>query len=530
MKTSARFFLSLILTALFAGSCHDPLDGFVLGIKDPIAEAKLEIRASSTSVVLPEDIETIFAGPDAGQIVTVLNTRKFRINKEGNLFVAVNPAVTPTQADPVDFTFTANAEGFTRIIRAFSFTDKTNKTFSARFFHMNTPPKGVSANQFELRQEQAASFKTSGPDKQEEVKIEIASGTSFADGKEENLSGELTLVVHHFDNRSARSYLPTGGIANNALNENGTTITDPFDLPQLGGFASIQISSENHEIASRFSQPLTLTFDLNPSLVNPDTKAAIKEGDLIPYMSFDDYKNLWKVEGKVKIEKDGQTAKLVARVPAARPAYYITGWPRKLCRLGPRFSIRSKLTDVDLTFFCQVIGARSGNVVRTLYVNANNGSTFTINNFPEDHEDVRIRIFNYNNIYGGDQKTPLYESPVVAVCSNLLTSADLAPLPVPSAINVEYTISCPAGKTLDEAALPALTRTQFSEPGKNQWRDLVNLTRTTRKVKTYKLQVGKTYDLRASTDGGSTWPYRQSDYLIDKKDWIFKFRDLDYCK
>ena len=46
------------------------------------------------------------------------------------------------------------------------------------------------------------------------------------------------------------------------------------------------------------------------------------------------------------------------------------------------------------------------------------------------------------------------------------------------------------------------------------------------------LRVGNKYDLRASTDGGVSWPYKQLDYLISKRKWGFEILgdELGYCR
>lgn len=73
-------------------------------------------------------------------------------------------------------------------------------------------------------------------------------------------------------------------------------------------------------------------------------------------------------------------------------------------------------------------------------------------------------------------------------------------------------------------------KTQYSEVGQNDWNDLISVTRTNRKVVSYKLKVGRYYDFRASTDGGASWPLRQSNYLIDKSEWTLKIKADMYCK
>lgn len=528
MRNIIKIIALIGISILFFPGCQNPMEDFTLGFKDPIEKSRLEIRASNASGTLPELIEVIFAGDDGDKIVTVLNTKKFKINKEGNLFVAVDPLITPSSAEPVKFSLASEPEGFTKIVREFTFAGTGNQSYALRLFSKSSPPKGVSASQFEVNEGTTTQFKTTGPDKKEELIIDIPSGTRFLNNENKPVNGKIDLVAHHFDNRNARSFLPAGGLASNALDQAGKPLSDPFDLPQYAGFANILASSDQHEQARTLSVPISLTFELNPETINYETKAKIKEGDVIPLLSFDDYKNQWKIEGTAKVEKSG--SKLIAKASVSKLVYWIIGWPRTLCRQGPRFTLKSNFTDVDLSYLVQVIGVTSGKVLRTTYVSFNNQTSFSINNFPKDTEKIKIKVFNFNNIYGGDQKTALYDSPPMEVCENKNNEINVSSVPVPPFVTVTYKVACEQGKILDESTLPAETRTQFTESGKEQWRDLVVVTRKQRSAKSYKLQVGKTYDLKASIDGGASWPYKQNKFLVNKKTWFFEFSDLNNCK
>lgn len=72
------------------------------------------------------------------------------------------------------------------------------------------------------------------------------------------------------------------------------------------------------------------------------------------------------------------------------------------------------------------------------------------------------------------------------------------------AIEIEFEITWSQGKTVDKEVMPFQLKTQFSEPEKNQWVNMPSISKEVRVAKTYMLQLGKRYDLRASTDGGVT--------------------------
>ncbi|MCY1384738.1 hypothetical protein D9M69_730320 [compost metagenome] len=100
----------------------------------------------------------------------------------------------------------------------------------------------------------------------------------------------------------------------------------------------------------------------------------------------------------------------------------------------------------------------------------------------------------------------------------------------PKPLTIEMDNRCPGGGVIPDANLPAQMRIQFSEPGKNTWRDAGALTRNVRTSVTYRLKIGQRYDLRGSTDGGVSWPYTSKNAHVDKAYWYFELKDLGYCK
>lgn len=518
--------------------CENPLDGFQLLFKDPIEKSKLEIRFSSASGKLPDDIRLTIAGKDADKIVTNLNTKNFKINKEGVIFLAVNPDVSPSAEEPVTFTVVAEAEGFTKLIKEFTFTGAVNQTYSPRFYNIANPPVGVSANQFKLTANangetvKAYSLKSEPAIKQENALVTVQQGTFFLNTQKQPITGEIDFVIHHFDNRSGTSYLPEDGLARNPVDKNNAGLPDAFNFSQVAGFASIQVSSNRQEVARSFSKPIIVTFELNPGTVNPDTKAVIKAGDLIPLISYNTYTGIWKIEGNSTVVKNASTGKLQCAAEISSPAYWINGWPRWLCKQGPSFTVKSNFKDVDLLYYGVLVNTKTGNTIATYYLNLNNNAVFRLSNLPKVTDPVSLKLYNYNHIYGGDRTKTIAESGNISICENKSFNLDVTSLPVPQAIELEFKITCPKGKKLDENAIPSQMKTQFSEPGKNQWVNMPTITKNVRVAKTYLIRMGQKYDLRASTDGGVNWPYKQNNYLIDKRRWAFEILgdELGYCK
>ncbi|MDK4471238.1 hypothetical protein, partial [Fusobacterium necrophorum] len=151
-----------------------------------------------------------------------------------------------------------------------------------------------------------------------------------------------------------------------------------------------------------------------------------------------------------------------------------------------------------------LIDAETGAQAGAFYANANNGSLIRIANQVEGRQ-LKLRVYDETDAWGkGINGGLIAESGIGTTCDPTPVAINLAGLPVPPIMNVEIKFSCPGGTTLDEDALPAQIRTEYSETGKENWRQLITATRTVRRVSSHKIQIGRKYDFRASTDGGAT--------------------------
>lgn len=536
-RISYRSLIAGILELFILSACKNPLDGFQLLFKEPIEISKLEIRFSSTTGKLPDDIKLKIAGKEASKIVTNLNTKNFKVSKEGVIFLAVNPDIIPSVQSPVIFTVSAETEGFTKVIKEFIFTNTSNQFYYPKLFNIKNAPNGVSANQFKLLTNEGGEvtkpfiIATNYTAKQVGAFVRIQEGTVLFNMQNQIITGDIDLVIHHFDNQSGTSFIPEGGLARNPM-DNHNNFVDAFRFSRIAGFASIELSSDKQEVVRSFSKPISVTFELNQDTQNPETKAPIKAGDIIPLISYNIYTGIWKIEGSSTVIKNITSGKLECTSTFSYPAYLINGWVSWLCKQGPAFNVKSKFKDVDLAYYYSLTNVKTGNIIESNYVSLNNTSMFKLNYLPKNSEEIKLQLFDYNNIYGGNRTKPIAESVSFKSCENKDFTIDISSLPVPPSIEVEFEITCPQGKTVDKGAIPSQLKTQFSLPDKNQWINMPAISKEVRVAKTYMLQLGQRYDLRASTDGGVTWPYKQNNYLIDKKKWAFEILgdELGYCK
>lgn len=496
-------------------SCGNPFEDFVLGFKEPIEEATVRIQFNlPENGKLPADLQFSVEGPDADKVVTNLNSRNFKISREGVIILAVSPEFTPSATAPVEFTVVARAEGYLKIIKTFRFTGKANQSFNAQLVKQNLSGS-LSTVQAEI---QNSTYQT--PDPAQKLSMTVQGNTLFRDASGTEIPGAKELVMMRYDYKTAKSHLPTGGTAANPVGKDGKPLENSFDFLQVASLAFVQISSrEDSRVVKTLDTPLQLTMELSPEMINPLTAAPVKAGDILTVTSYDTDTGVWKDEGETRIvSSTGGKLQVAFSVPHL--SFWMAGWRRTLCKTGPSFVVSSAYSGVDISFLAQLVNAVTGKVIREYYMPVNNGSRLNISNLPEESDKVKLVVYDYNNYHGGNRAAPVAVSQAVTLCAASTVNLPSLKVTLPPLVEIEMYTNCAAGQTLDKATLPAQMRIQYSEVGKGAWRDAGTVRREQHIAGTYRLKFGERYDIRASSDGGVTWPFQQKDQLINKARWL----------
>lgn len=529
------YVLALFLLSLFLGleACQNPLEGVTIGLKDPIQSGVIECRLyDPAGNPLPANSRIIISGPDANAVVTTLNSKKYKITTDGVLLLAVSPEVMPSAQRPFRFTVAIVTPDYLTVVQPFVLTNGNRQVRSLPLISLSKPPVGMTpADQSGQPANTGTilSLHTSPTAQGDMARVQIPSGTSFTDREGKPVSGKLTLQLIHTNARTgnAAGQLPGGPVFSNVV---GVGAGTSLRAQSVAGSISIKVFNEDFQLVQQLSQPGELNMDLNPGTVNPRAGRTIQPGDSIPLFSYDAVTGVWKPEKAGIVVREASTGRLTLQARFTQAVSYIAAWTTPVCSLGPVFSVRSKLTGVDVKYKCQLIDAQTKAVVTTFFAGVNNNDRIAIAN-QEAGRSFILRVFDETDAWGKGAKGGLIgESAPATSCDQTPIALLLNELPVPPSMQLQFQFSCPQGKLLDEASLPALMLTQYSEVGKDNWRDLVSATRTQRNVTSYKLRVGQRYDFRASTDGGASWPLRQNDYLVDKATWALKIKAEMYCK
>ena len=534
------FLYGIVALPILFDACQNPIEGIQIRVKDPIQAGVVECRLYDPARnPLPKNSRILVAGPDADRVVTTLNTDHYKLNADGVLLLAPSPAVTLSAQRPFRFTVVVEADDYLTVVQPVVITNANRTTRVVRQISLSKPPRTLTAARSTghtgtdgtTSETVMATTARSSPDADRAV-VTVEPGTKLTDRDGEPLRGGLTLAIIHTNTRTGdvTGQVPGGGILSDVDGLNGTPSPGTLRVTSMAGSVTVEMYDETYRLAKNLSRPVRWTMDLNPATINGATGRSVRAGDTIPLFSYDAFSNHWQQEKPGVVVNNAPAGRLTYQAEARHTAAYVATWTESVCESGPVFQVSSKLANVDVNYLCKLVDAESGSPVGAFYANVNNGSLIRIVNQVEGRR-LKLRVYDETDAWGKGAKGGLMaESGVGSTCDPTPVAIDLATLTVPPVMNVEIKFSCPGGTTLDEAALPAQIRTQYSETGKESWHELVTATRTVRRVSSYKIQAGRLYDFRASTDGGATWPLRQNDYLIEKAEWVLKIRASMYCK
>lgn len=316
-------------------------------------------------------------------------------------------------------------------------------------------------------------------------------------------------------------------MAQNPVNDSGQKLSSPFKINTLGGFANIQIFDKTGQVGYSFSKPLVLRIYLNSNTTNPRTGKAIKLNDQIEIFRYDDYTKTWTKYSSEKILTEN--SQFYVQLSPNFAGVWIAAWSTDLCSEGPTFQIKSPYAKVDINYLYQILDNTSNTVLREFYWPINTSTNYTIRNIEFSENKLKLRILNKSDFRGGDSKI-LAESKALNTCEKSTNAMDLMALKIADPIKVKFEVKCPNGEILDEKLIPLEMRTQIRISGEENWKYLGTFTRSTREIESYKLILKSTYDFRLSTDGGVTWPFMESNFKVNVKNWKIEIDASGYCK
>ena len=508
--------IAVFLGILICLSCTPLMEDVSLQFLEPLADGTLTITVRDYENKIPENVSLGFAGKDSAVVTNTLGVKKIKQSADGRFYLALGRDVLPSAKEPVYFSVRVEAPGYTPWVQELYFTSRSNAAVFARLGKLREARANVWSDQIKME----GKNQMTGNAKWVETEFNVKSGKGL-----NGYTGLKTpeLRVDYLAG-NARSYVPVSTLTT-LYTGSGNVLGYPAELSDFkaGIFLQAVENKErewwNWEGTSRFK--IYLSQDaLRQVSTLPESKSKL--------MHYNDHTGRVTYVGDPIWQKDA--GGVFANIDAHQSGYWFLGDIQKICKEKTVFTLLTHYSDLDVNGLFQVVDAQNGKVIRSFFSDLNLNSNVTVTNLPAEVKSFYLQFFDYLDTDAGNLSRPYYTSKISPNCVNATQSVDLTGWKAPAAVILKVEVVCPAGKTLDAAQIPAKMWAQYSESGKENWKDLVTFTRDTRTVKTYKLKLEETYDFRISTDGKATWPYRENNFKMKSLFWNYRVFAETACK
>jgi len=507
-----RLILGLML---ILWACQDPLEGFTLTYKIPISEGIYRFQASNYEGKLPPDTRFSLKGKNAPDLVNILGDKKIGFNKEGVLVLALPASLLASVQNPVQFNIGFAAMGHLQRVYNFKANQKNNGSFNPLLAPYKKTLNGVLGDSLVSTQGLRKVLVNEKGDSLAKIDLPAA-----------NVWGATwNMQLSHF-NRAGSRYIPTGGGMSQYLNPQGQLISNARELIFVESMLQMQVFDKELSISKNATKEINATWYLDDNLNKSNGKVWAKTDSLELYR-YDEEDGYWEFYGRRAVEKTGN--RYVVNAKIKKTGYWVLSSSKQLCPLGPNVKISSTFTDLDLYYLYQVLDEKN-QVLRSGYMSINNNAEINLNYFDANTGRIKFKLLNYTDTGLGSLNSVLYETGLMNACANNALNANVDIKPRPEAVMVELKLKCPTGTSLPNELKKTQIKVQVSEPAKNIWRDLLTFTFENPVLKSYRIQRGKTYDLRISTDGGNSYPYTQEAYNIKYQSFRVNLDAEGYCK
>jgi len=361
--------IALILGSLLFVKCkeiQDPTDGLKLIINYDVIKTTLSITFIDAATGDPigyydnNVVNVNISGKDADKILDATGATKSSFTSaSGFLGFGLDPAFTPSQANPIKFTIVAKCNGYASTSKPIAIYQESNQSIIITMVDLNNLPDGVApATDYSVFVSDSVVdadvvVKTPVSGIPGRAELTIKQGTMIKDADGNILTGSFTTNMVYYNNQvdEALAAFPGGLTASAELN--GTTENVMF---YSGGFASIEIIDVSGTKAKTFeNNDLELMVEMSNNTYNKNTDALIKDQDTVPIWSYDLESGKWELEEWTLIEESGGMFRTTADI--SHLSFFNLDWWYPLGPLFPsagamlRFStiygIKTTLEDPD---------------------------------------------------------------------------------------------------------------------------------------------------------------------------------------
>jgi len=496
---------TLLVSLLFINGCKNPTDGLIVTVNSDLSENNYGFNVLNANPDLdesPQNLTIKITGPNAESVYSLDGTKKF--NSEVGLFsLILKPGVTPSESNPIKFTVIIEAAGYLKSITPIEILAVGNESFRIYMVKTSAPPIGVALKEQTILLPSNGEIEettvieiplTNG--KQETAKIEIPKGTKMLDEEGNIVTGSVNIAMAHFDNQSQESLnsFPGGFTATNLVDKNGNAM-DPV-LFITAGFVSIDMSNGAQTVKS-FSNPISVTMEINSNTYNTETESDVKEGDSIPTWSLDTETGQWKEEDVVVIVKNTTSNKLESVINISHLSYWNWDYKTNTCGTGSTIRFTSDATTYTSRYFEVFNSAKNGLLLMNGYLDVRNGASWTFYNAPRNFK-AKLIVYSGPNYY--DKGKIIGQSGLFQLCgSSISLKVDV---PIIFTVTIDVSGKCKDGGNVIR---PSFT-VYYKEKGGKSFNELGYLKNG--RLTTDKFVLGKTY-IFATSYGGKLYEYER---------------------
>ncbi|WP_435358004.1 hypothetical protein [Emticicia sp. SJ17W-69] len=311
-----RIIANFLFLALFFFACSDLKNidvakdlKFILNYKPADAFIEVQVKDAKTGELVTSKIDIEILGKETANVINFEGEAKTAYTKVGPSIYLGLRNILPSVEKPVMFKVIVGSEGYLSGSKEITMTEISTDPVEILLVKSSSPPAGVT-----IQQSDVISNATTGisQDKNIEVQngqnttiIEIDKGTIVKDTKGTVLTGTLQTTVAAFNGESqeAANSFPGGSVTTLTKDPTGDTNVEAVLLPI--SFVEVLIKDSNGKKVTTFSQPIDITFEINPETINPQTEKVVKVGESFSIFSYSDENGSWTYEKEGTIIKKG---------------------------------------------------------------------------------------------------------------------------------------------------------------------------------------------------------------------------------
>lgn len=431
----------------------DPSKDLKLKITYKAADSFIEaqIKNAVSGNLITSDVTIEILGAQAANVINFEGEAKSKYTKKGPSFYIGFRNVIPSQTSPVKFKVLISADGYLSNSRDIVLTNAQNSPIEISLVKIDTPPVGSAIKQGNVSVTASGASQSTTLEvvnNQQATTVAVNQGTIMNDSKGNAVTGNLTTTVAIFSGTSTEALksLPGGSAIVLAKDKDGKSNVSAALVPLA--FAEITIKSSSGAVVTNFTKPISISFGIDPSTINPTTKEKVEVGDSFSVYTYSNANGAWtyEKEGKVISKND----KLFVSFETDHLSGFLIGEAKTTLK-----TIQVNLTVEGTTstsiangsgFDYDIYYKSSGSTTETLYsgrFSSPNGTPVKLTSsiqLPDGIESMRV-VFNHP-ISG--KKTDLT---VPNPNSNQIDlSVPLGVASLPKLKTISITVSCPNGR------------------------------------------------------------------------------------